>query len=196
VTKCSRVLGAVGRLAGGLLWFLVMYVVAAIAARHLVAAALVSLASVAAFSFGIWARFTARGRASIQWQATQDFFGTCALLLALTAICTGGFSALSAALYDVGIGRMHGRVVSGLDTVNASYLYYLWHFAKAIPLLDVPETLNWKLKHPFTDSINGALALIYVVLVVSPLLYLAAEVIAPRTGDDESAADGRQQPPG
>ena len=50
----------------------------------------------------------------------------------------------------------------------------LWNLLDGIPVFKVPDTLNWKLSHPFTDHLSGGIVLAYKVLVVFPALGLIA----------------------
>jgi hypothetical protein len=99
------------------------------------------------------------------------------------SVGTAGFASLSTGLYNLGVGSAKGGPLHGRHVADAAYVYYLWHLADTVPLLKVPDTLNWELKHPFTDSIHGSLAVVYSVLVVLPLIYGATKVIVRVTGD-------------
>jgi hypothetical protein len=132
-----------------------------------------------------WLRFTSAGRRVFASNRAQDWVGTVAVAMFLVGSSTAGFTALSTGLYRLGVGSIKSGPLHGSSLVDAAYSYYLWHLADAIPLLKVPKTLNWQLSHPFTDSYHGALALIYTVLVIVPLIFAATQMIREWTADPE-----------
>jgi hypothetical protein len=166
-------------------YLLVGYIVTQLAAPHYASAVVVVLICLGACVLLPWIRFTAAGRRLFAGSRSTDWAGTVAVAMFLVAAGTAGFAALSTVLDRLGIGTVGGGDVHGHDRVAAAYAYYVWHLSDAIPLLKVPETLNWKLSHPYTDHVNGALALVYTVLVAVPLIYAATQIIAAWTSDDE-----------
>jgi hypothetical protein len=89
-------------------------------------------------------------------------------LLASFVTILVGFSALHALLYQ------HG-VVSASDKSSGEYLgvtvrYYLWQLAAAVPALDIPNTLNLRLRTTFNDQLSGGLALGYRIIIVFAVL--------------------------
>src|SRR5438105_3333233 len=95
------VLGSVG-------WLLVGYIVAQLAAPHvLLAAAIVTLSAFACLVL-VWLRFTPAGRNVLSTNRLIDLPGTIAVSLFLVALGTAGFAALSTALYKVGVGSVKG----------------------------------------------------------------------------------------
>ena len=171
------------KLGGGLLWFPLSYVLVQIGGKHTWVAALVALGALGGCVYLVLTRFTVAGRRTFAEGVAVDWAGTSALLMQLVALCTAGFAALSIWAYELGAGTIKDGPLGGRELVDASYAYFLWHFADTIPLFDVPKTLNWKLKHPFTDTFQGSLALVYTVLVVLPLVYAATQVLRRWTSD-------------
>lgn len=55
-------------------------------------------------------------------------------------------------------------------------LHYLWHFLDAVPVLKIPQTLNWDLTHRFVDVPSGVLLLAFKVLVILPVVRLALDL--------------------
>jgi hypothetical protein len=76
----------------------------------------------------------------------------------------------------IGVGSIRGGPLQGTQIVGAAFNSYLWHLAGAIPLLQIPSTLNWSLNHPFTDHIQGGLTVLYTITVISPVLYLISQL--------------------
>jgi hypothetical protein len=99
-------------------------------------------------------------------------------IMILVGIATGGFAGASVLLYDQGVGALTGGQPEGTALASAIYWYYLWHLASSVPLLEIPSTLNWELRYTFTDHVHGALLLTYKLVVIVPLLGLAAYVLA------------------
>lgn len=189
-----RQLGQIGYALCATLWLGVGYIFAQLAALHFSIAAVVILLSFSACACLSWIRFTASGRKVFTRSRETDWSGTVAVALFLVAFGTAGFAATTTALYDLGVGTTKGGPLHGRDVVVAAYSYYLWHLADAIPLLKVPATLNWKLAHPFTDSVHGALVLVYKVLVVVPLLFAATQFISRLTSDPDSDSPPEPEP--
>jgi hypothetical protein len=99
-------------------------------------------------------------------------------IVILVGIATGGFAGTSVLLYDQGVGALSGGRPEGPALAAAIYWYYLWHLAASVPLLEIPSTLNWELRYTFIDHVHGALLLTYKLVVIVPLLGLAAYVLA------------------
>jgi hypothetical protein len=182
---CSRIIIA----ALSFLYLFVGYVLALLSGIHIAVAVTIFVLSLTACAAFVLMRFTVRGRRTFARNLGTDWAGTIAVAMGLVALGTAGFAALSTGLYNVGIGSTGGTHLHGArHVVGAAYSYYLFHLADAVPLLKVPETLNWKLKHPFTDSLNGSLVLVYTVLVAIPLIWAATQIVRRFTSDAELKA--------
>lgn len=59
----------------------------------------------------------------------------------------------------------------------AAIEYYAWHLADAVPLAEIPTTLNWTPQLEFNSIPAGARLLVYKVLVILPLIALVREWI-------------------
>lgn len=55
--------------------------------------------------------------------------------------------------------------------------YYVWHFLDAIPVLEIPATLNWSLGTDYTGYTSGVLLLVYKLLVIVPVVRAILEVV-------------------
>jgi hypothetical protein len=177
---------ALGKLLGGVLWLPAGYLLARIGAQHAWITALVALLALGGCAYLLSTRLTPEGRRGFREGAAIDATGSTALLLMLVALCTAGFTSLSVFAYNLGAGTVEGGPLTGADLVDAAYASYMWHLLDAIPLIDVPQTLNWTLAHPFTDTFQGALTLAYLLVVVLPLIYAATQVLVRWTSDTRS----------
>ena len=152
-------------------------------------------ASLGASAILVWLRFSAAGRRTLaSRERLENLIRSVPVVLCLVGFATAGFALLTATLYRLGVGSAKGGHLTGTHVVDAAYSYYLWHLADAIPVLKVPENTNWKLEHPFTDSVNGSLVLVYIVLIGIPLVYTGTQVLKAWTADPEPAAADAGQP--
>jgi hypothetical protein len=167
---------------------------AQISVRHTAYAIAAAAVSIAACVLVIWLRFSAEGRTRFKRLAETEWLWSITFVAVAVAWATAGFVLISATLYEAGYGTIAGPKLHGTHLIDTAYTYYLWHLAHAIPALDITETANWKLRHPFTDSLQGALVLIYTIIIVAPVVYLAAIVLrrllgSDTVGDKSNAAD-------
>jgi hypothetical protein len=70
-----------------------------------------------------------------------------------------------------------GPYTLGSISDSTFWVYYVWNFLDAIPVLKIPETLNWKAPVTFTDHASGALLLAYRVTMVIPLVGFIVGVV-------------------
>ncbi len=138
-----------------------------------------------------WARFTRRGRKAVKTSAAADWGGTYATGFFLLATATAGFALLSVVLYRIGFDGVHGARLHGSDSLNVAYVSLLWHLANAVPLLDVPATVHWKLNHYLTHWSQGTVVVAYKATVILPLVYVASLLFA-RVLQDESPAQDQE----
>lgn len=170
-------------------YFVLAYGFAQLSSLHLaVAFAVAAVFLTAAFAL-VWTRYTPAGRRETTASGSSDWNGTVIGVVFLTAVATAGYTALSVALYDVGVGTLSGGPLGGSALVDASYVSYLWHLADAVPLLKIPDTLHWKLVHPFTDTVQGLLALAYAITVIIPVIYIVTGLVTAALKDPTDAAE-------
>lgn len=55
------------------------------------------------------------------------------------------------------------------DEVNATISWFGWHLADVVPVLDLPDTLNWSLRYEFVDRWTGVLLVAGKLLLVGLL---------------------------
>ena len=166
-----------------LLYFYLAYLVALLSTIHLLLALAITVICLGACFALTWVRFTRSGRSALAKSQTTDWHGTVAAAIFLVAFSTAGFTALSAGLYQLGVGSFKDASLHGQQVVDAAYNSYLWHLADAIPLLKIPDTLNWELQYPFTDHVQGALTLGYTIVVIIPLVYTVTQLVVSLLGD-------------
>lgn len=153
----------------------------------LILGAAVSIVNVAL----VWVQFTRDGRRQRKVSERQDFLGTLTSLIILVAISTMAFSYLGAAIYLSGIGGLDATPteLASSRAFDASYIAYLWHLADVVPVLKLPETLDWKLAHKPTGCAQGLLVLAYTAVVVAPLIDTIARYVKRLIGEDLPAND-------
>jgi hypothetical protein len=95
-------------------------------------------------------------------------------------VLTASFAGLTAAL--AAHGWLETDPMIGSRAVGPTVAHYTWHFLGAIPVLDIPDTLNWTLGTTFTDLGSGALLLVYKLLVIIPVVRAIVEIIDQRRG--------------
>jgi hypothetical protein len=111
------------------------------------------------------------------------------LFLFSVLLATATFSTLSGVLYQ------HCWIVPAGPALDPSRLAssfrngYFWQLAKAVPILEIPETLNWKAPWVMSDPLGGALMLLYKIVVIVPLVQVAALLLKQRSAG--SSASGR-----
>jgi hypothetical protein len=160
------------------LYFVLMYYVASLSVGHPLAISFLIAALGIALSVAlVLARFTSIGRKLAEEIISEDWVGTTILTIFLIASSTAGFTSLSVGLYRLHIGMIKGGPLHGIQIVDAVYSSYLWHLLAAVPLLQIPSTLNWTLRHPFTDHIQGGLIVIYTLTDILPFLYVGSKMV-------------------
>ncbi len=89
------------------------------------------------------------------------------IALAAIGICTEAFAALTVLLWQHGLVGAASGAGPGLW---AAEKYYLWHLADSVPLLKIPEGVQWREPALFPGLPGSGLLLAYKVLLIAPLL--------------------------
>lgn len=127
---------------------------------------LATAVSVAAVT-GFWRRW-AIWRLPPRESAWRIFLSTAGALGMLTIAFA--FATLVAAEKDY-IGARGQASLASIET------FYLWNFLDAVPVLEIPDTLNWQEpSFEVTDHAGGGLLLAYKVLVIVPVIGALVEL--------------------
>jgi hypothetical protein len=100
-------------------------------------------------------------------------FGATILLFWLTYL----FVLLTTWMYAKGLTEASQNLEIGGELVRAAEEYYIFHLLDEVPLLKIPETLDWEQPATFTDDASRALLLSYRILVILPVIRVAAELL-------------------
>ena len=95
--------------------------------------------------------------------------GPFAWLAVLIAIMTSVFASVTlfAAEKD-----LISLTAAGVDLPSFEQIaqLYVWQFCKSVPLLDITQTLRWKVPFIYPDAGTGTLVLLYKLAVIIPLI--------------------------
>ena len=114
------------------------------------------------------------------WTTVAATFIAVALLTEVFVVVAAMFFAFG--IFDLPAEVERGAVVSQLEA------NFVWSFLDAVPLLDIPKTVHWKLSYAFDDLGTGAFFMLYKVLVILPMLGLVAQLLQARKKGAESRA--------
>jgi hypothetical protein len=64
-------------------------------------------------------------------------------------------------------------------------VYYVWSLLDGIPVLEVPQTLNWEPAITFTDHMSGALLRAYKLFVIVPIVSLVVGLLKEQPEDTD-----------
>lgn len=102
------------------------------------------------------------------------------VVLTLTAV----FTAVTADLYERGLLTTEPPVDDQL--VLTVFAYYAWSLLDAVPVLEIPDTLNWSRPANFTDIPSGMLLLAYKLLVIIPVVGVIRDILRAEDGAGEA----------
>jgi hypothetical protein len=106
-------------------------------------------------------------------------------LLLTTAVVVGA----AVLLIRTGISRPAAGVGDG-QVLPTALAFPLWHLLDAIPGLDIPQTLHWRLAHDLDDVWSGVLLLLYKAVLVFGLIYATSRIVQPGSRRGRSADPG------
>jgi hypothetical protein len=135
----------------------------------LVAAAASTLAVSVIAITGFWRRW-------IFWRRRSDepLFSAAVGNLVALAVLTELFAVVTVAVISYGGIATGDRVGLRLGIVEQ---YYAWNLADALPVLELPKTMNWTRPLAFDDHGAGLLLLAYKLLVILPIAGFVAQLI-------------------
>lgn len=94
------------------------------------------------------------------------------------------FAATSAILLGAGVLSTTEPVAAG-NRVEAAEAFYLWHAVNAVPALDIPATLEWRLDAELEGLASALMLLAFKAAVAVPVLAAVAAIL--RSGSHERA---------
>jgi hypothetical protein len=108
------------------------------------------------------------------WQALRDPNQSryaLRVVLSIVMICVSleAFAGLSTLLWQRGLIQ---SATSGPASLWRAEGHYIWHLVSSVPLLSVPQTLDWRDPQPFVDHISGVLLLTFKFAIIAPLVRL------------------------
>jgi hypothetical protein len=92
-------------------------------------------------------------------------------LLMTTAVVVGA----TVLLIRTQLSRPSGGVGDG-QVLWTAVAFPLWHLLDALPGLDIPQTLHWRLAHDLDDVWSGIALLLYKAVLVFGLVYLTSRI--------------------
>jgi hypothetical protein len=101
---------------------------------------------------------------SVRRTAAAIFLSCWLLLLATMAA-----AAVTLTLLHAGPAETDAQLLPAQE-VSASLQWYAWHLADTIPVLDVPQTLNWNVGVEFVDAWTGVLLVLMRMVLIAVLL--------------------------
>jgi hypothetical protein len=90
-------------------------------------------------------------------------FGISVVMLAMSY-----FAAVTFLLYELNLVEVNFAPYR--SCVCAMTHFYLWHFLDAVPAIEIPDALNWRVPVTYTGSWMGILVVGLKVLIIFPLL--------------------------
>lgn len=137
-----------------------------------------------------------RNRANVTQQLAGWSLTNKAYWIAMVVIVpTVGFATVTAFAVDHHIFGLTGSHPKTRGLSFAAFNTYLWHLAHAVPLLDIPQTLNWKPRLDFREWYGGDLMiLMYKVALIVPLLQVLSLLVT-RPAAGEARAQGESHQP-
>ena len=121
-------------------------------------------------AFSIWWAFTGR-RVSEGLQKINKI-GTTLRTLMVAFFAVASFASLTSLLYLEGAIEI-SEPVSQDDVIFETAVVYVWHLFDTVPLLDIPQNLEWELPFEFEDSLGGLLLIVFTAIVILPLIRIA-----------------------
>ena len=90
-----------------------------------------------------------------------------ALLVAFFAVAS--FAALTSLLYLEGAIAISEPIDREI-LIDKTSEVYVWHLFDTVPLLDIPQNLEWQVPFEFEDRIGGFLLILFTSIVILPLI--------------------------
>jgi hypothetical protein len=123
-------------------------------------------------AFSVWWAFTGR-RVSEGLHIGRAGPTVRTLMVAFFAISS--FASLTSLLYLEGAIEI-SEPLSQEDVIFETAVVYVWHLLDTVPLLDIPQNLEWELPFEFEDSLGGLLLIFFTAIVILPLIRIARAI--------------------
>jgi hypothetical protein len=117
-------------------------------------------------SAGVWFAFS-RPQVAKRLRLGRFEPAVWALLVAFFAVAS--FAALTSLLYLEGAIAISEPVDREL-LIDKTSEVYVWHLFDTVPLLDIPQNLEWELPFEFEDPLGGLLVIVFTAIVILPLI--------------------------
>jgi hypothetical protein len=117
-------------------------------------------------SAGLWWAFTGR-RVAERLRFGRFEPAVRSLMVAFFAVAS--FAALTSLLYLEGVLAI-SRPIDREIVIDKTSEVYVWHLADTVPLLDIPQNLEWLEPFEFEDRIGGLLLTVFTAIVILPLI--------------------------
>jgi hypothetical protein len=125
-------------------------------------------------SAGLWWAFTGRRVAErLRFGRFQPAVTT--LMIAFFAVAS--FAALTSLLYLEGALTI-SRSIDRELVIDKTSEVYVWHLADTVPLLDIPQNLEWAEPFEFEDRLGGFLLIVFTAIVIIPLIQVVRAIAA------------------
>jgi len=100
----------------------------------------------------------------------QKFRWPTAFSVALAWVALVVFGGATCGLQRIGVVEIQPIVLHTNECATKYADLYLWHLLDSIPGIHFTETVRWKLKYVYTDSVSGWLLLGFKVIVIVPVI--------------------------
>ena len=104
--------------------------------------------------------------------------GWSAAIIGAVLLATAVTVAVTVLLIRTGLSRPDEALPRG-EVLGTALSFNVWHVLNGIPGLEIPETLNWKLKHDLDDAWSGAALLLYKATLLFALVFATTRIVQP-----------------
>lgn len=117
-------------------------------------------------SAGVWFAFS-RPRVVKRLRLGRFEPALWALLVAFFAVAS--FAAVTSLLYLEGAIAISEPIEREI-LIDKTAEVYVWHLFDTVPLLDIPQNLEWQVPFEFEDRLGGLLLILFTAIVILPLI--------------------------
>ena len=117
------------------------------------------------------------GRRGIKSLLRLGRFELTARAAALAGFAVVAFTAGTALLFERGLIGITPAPARD-EVLDQALVFYVWHIANTVPLVDIPGNLEWAKPFEFDGPLGGLLVIVFTGFVIFPLIQLARLVLA------------------